>query len=123
MTALPSIPYENPLRSQWDVPTDLEGRVVSGFAGVVSLFPKNEGEEDIAVMDSSHSGYKIYFRKLVGDMTNYLAYGCPKCKKTIIGAPKIEDYDNTVLAAGNAGYKVSCVECKIQLEDNVIVHT
>lgn len=118
--APPSLPSDME-RLKWEeVPSNLEGRVVS-LDELIALFPEVSPFSGIQVLEDAKN-YRVYGRKRQ-DTTSfadqYLAYECKKCKAIIIGSPEIQDEDSIGCSplAGRVGYDLSCKQCYARLED------
>ncbi|MBN1644973.1 hypothetical protein JW851_02970 [Candidatus Woesearchaeota archaeon] len=82
------------LEEEWEVPEELTGITVNSFEELKSKFPGKE-----VFLDGKRSNKERFDRYsahwLEGDdpVVKYIAYGCPNCKKIVIGPPKINETD------------------------------
>lgn len=118
--APPSLPSDME-RLKWEeVPSNLEGRVVS-LDELIALFPEVSPFSGIQVLEDAKN-YRVYGRKRQ-DTTffadQYLAYECKKCNSLVIGSPNINDEDSIGCSplVGRVGYDLSCKQCYARLED------
>ncbi len=121
--APPSLPSDME-RLKWEeVPSNLEGRVVS-LDELVALFPEVSQFSGIQVLEDAKN-YRVYGRKRQDTSffaDQYLAYGCKKCNIIMVGSPEIKDEDSINIEdsqplAGRRGYDLSCKQCYARLED------
>lgn len=100
-------------RMHWKVPKtkkDLGTRIVKTFDELKALFPNIKIEvhavDQFSVFKRNNFAYYTYEDEI--HFTKKMAYYCPNCKQIVIGAPRIENYDNIAPLAGSKGIRFYC---------------
>ncbi|MBI4143637.1 hypothetical protein HY486_00115 [Candidatus Woesearchaeota archaeon] len=103
------------LLSQWNVPKELEGKVLLSLDELQRLFPPGNGFDKVKETQVGSNRYHIkYIRpfkcKSAGGL--YVGYKCCLCKNVIVGPPdiKTEEMGESALA-GREGLDFYCRHC------------
>lgn len=123
--------FGDTLSHRFDVPLELQGRVLDTLEEVKELFPASDdgkvrwGEvylNETLTSDGVGNGIQIYSRPLtlVGKGSDkefnaeprHVAYKCGgSCGKYVIGPPRAEHVDNIGFLAGRVGNDYYCTNC------------
>ena len=103
--------------SRWIFVQDLHGKVVDSLANLKELLPQDSHFEEVCQLPGKLShGFEIYRRPYINSkLPNYVAFGCPYCKKIVIGPPRIVPEDSHGILGGREGLDYYCTNCNTQL--------
>ena len=98
----------------WKPTEGLVGKVVEGLDAVRRLYPSDGTYGE--VRRESSSPFAVYVRpwcdtKHASIMNQRVAYDCPDCKSTILGAPMMKVVNHEGPMAGREGVDISCSFC------------